>query len=103
MPWVVIEHEGKKLRVLCERVDAGVWVSYPGGAALVRREAHAAAQARADDEVRAPMTARVVAVKAAIGQRVEEGQLVVILEAMKMEYRLAAPRAGVVAAVHCAA
>jgi len=45
----------------------------------------------------APLTARIVAVNVAEGDRVEAGQPLVILEAMKMEHTLAAPFAGVVA------
>lgn len=41
-----------------------------------------------------PMVGRVVAVDAAIGQQVEEGQRVMILEAMKMEFEVRARRAG---------
>ena len=42
------------------------------------------------------MQAIVVALPVAEGDRVEEGQLVAVLEAMKMEKPLLAPRAGTV-------
>ena len=42
------------------------------------------------------MQAIVVALAVSEGQRVEEGQLVAVLEAMKMEKPLLAPRAGIV-------
>jgi 3-methylcrotonyl-CoA carboxylase alpha subunit len=48
------------------------------------------------------MTGKVIQVSATPGRSVAENEVLVVLEAMKMEYRLAAPRAGVVAAVHCA-
>ncbi|WP_186425389.1 acetyl/propionyl/methylcrotonyl-CoA carboxylase subunit alpha [Cupriavidus metallidurans] len=44
----------------------------------------------------APLTARIVAVNVAEGDRVEAGQSLVVLEAMKMEHTLVAPFAGVV-------
>lgn len=49
--------------------------------------------------VGAPMPGRVVAVPVAVGDAVEKGQPVVVLEAMKMESALAAPLAGHVAEV----
>ena len=42
------------------------------------------------------MPGTVVAVPAATGDRVAEGQTVVVVEAMKMEHRLTAPTAGTV-------
>jgi len=47
-------------------------------------------------EVRAEMTGTVWKVVAQIGQRVEEGDPVIILESMKMEIPIEAPRAGVI-------
>ena len=53
-------------------------------------------------EVRAPMPGLVLQVLVAPGDTVEEGQGLVVLEAMKMENELRAPAAGAVAAVHVA-
>ena len=53
----------------------------------------------ADPEVRAPMTGRIVAIRVKPGDAVREGDVLVVLEAMKMEYRVAAPAAGTVATV----
>jgi biotin carboxyl carrier protein len=47
------------------------------------------------------MTGRVVAVRVKAGDPVGAGQILAVLEAMKMEYKLPSPRAGTVAAVHC--
>jgi acetyl-CoA carboxylase carboxyltransferase component len=54
-------------------------------------------------EVRAPMKALVVKVRAQIGQRVATGETLVILEAMKMEHIVAAERSGIVKGVLVAA
>ena len=50
----------------------------------------------------APMPATVVKVLVGPGQSVAEGDTVLVLEAMKMELPIRAPRAGLIAAVHCA-
>ncbi|KAH9941653.1 carbamoyl-phosphate synthase L chain, ATP binding domain-containing protein, partial [Epithele typhae] len=52
--------------------------------------------------LRAPMPSVVVEVRVAVGQRVEAGAAVVVLESMKTETVLRAPVAGVVRAVGCA-
>ncbi len=49
------------------------------------------------------MPGRVAAVKVAPGQRVAKGDELLVVEAMKMENALRAPRDGVVRAVHVAA
>ncbi|MDR6437373.1 acetyl-CoA/propionyl-CoA carboxylase biotin carboxyl carrier protein [Paenarthrobacter nicotinovorans] len=50
----------------------------------------------ADPEVRSPMPGTVVSVSVADGQRVEEGQALLAVEAMKMEHQLVASVAGTV-------
>jgi biotin carboxyl carrier protein len=51
----------------------------------------------------APMPGRVTAVRAEPGQRVERGEELLVVEAMKMENALRAPRGGVVRAVYVTA
>ena len=57
----------------------------------------------AGDRVQAPMPGRVVLVRATPGQAVAAGEEVLVMEAMKMELSLKAPRAGVIAEVRVAA
>ena len=47
----------------------------------------------------APMPGKVLSVAVADGAQVEAGQLLLILEAMKMEHRITAPTAGTVKAM----
>jgi 3-methylcrotonyl-CoA carboxylase alpha subunit len=55
------------------------------------------------DHLVAPMPGRVVVVKAVVGADVEAGQELMVIEAMKMELSLKAPRAGTVAEVRATA
>jgi len=48
------------------------------------------------DAVTAPIAGRIVLLKANVGQKVEKGECVCVLEAMKMENEIAAPKTGVV-------
>ena len=59
-----------------------------------RRRARAAPRAPCDPELRSPMPGTVVAVPAEDGATVAEGDPVIVVEAMKMEYALRATTAG---------
>jgi biotin carboxyl carrier protein len=54
---------------------------------------------RGDIAIKAPMPGLVANVMAAVGEPVERGQTVVVLEAMKMENDLGAPRSGVIRSI----
>lgn len=97
-----VEVDGKQIRVAIARDRRGVWIGWPGASAFVEREAHFAGEGAADDRVTAPMTGKVVKVEVGVGDPVDEGALLVVLEAMKMEYRLTAPHGGRVVSVSCA-
>jgi len=51
------------------------------------------------NEVRSPMPGTIIAVQIRAGDTVEKGDPLLIVEAMKMEYTLVAPRAGLIAKV----
>ena len=51
-------------------------------------------------KVNAPMPGTILGVKVAVGEKVEKGQTLLILEAMKMENEIAAPEAGTVSSIN---
>ncbi|WP_170323013.1 acetyl-CoA carboxylase biotin carboxyl carrier protein subunit, partial [Acrocarpospora macrocephala] len=57
----------------------------------------AGASRTGDGTVRSPMPGTVLVVKAALGDRVQAGQPLLIVEAMKMEHTVTAPIAGTLA------
>jgi len=59
----------------------------------------AAKEKEGDGRLIAPMAGRIVAVRAELGEAVAKGQILVILEAMKMEHEIKAPADGVVAEI----
>ncbi|MFK7987321.1 MAG: biotin/lipoyl-containing protein [Sandaracinaceae bacterium] len=54
------------------------------------------------DEIRSPMPGRIVSVPVEVGQAVEQGDPCIVIEAMKMENELRAPKSGKVKAIHAA-
>ena len=71
-------------------------------AAPAAAPAPAAAAPVAGEAVTAPMPGNILKVAVSQGQTVKEGDLLVVLEAMKMENEIFAPKAGTVAAVNVA-
>jgi propionyl-CoA carboxylase alpha chain len=63
---------------------------------------HSHGPGEANDEITAPMPGTVIRVLVEPGQEVEARDTLVVVEAMKMEMPLPAPRAGIVRAVHVA-
>lgn len=82
------------------RVDADEVHVHDGHRRYVLRQkaafAFEASAAPKADAVRAPMPGRVVFVRSEVGASVAEGDELLVLEAMKMELSLKAPRAGIV-------
>lgn len=60
------------------------------------------AEAEPSGQLAAPMMGKVVAIRAQPGDRVEAGQIVIVLESMKMELHVNAPFAATVQSVRCA-
>ena len=99
---VVVEVEGRRLRV---GVPAGIFQAGQSaslGKPPKRNTTGAAASSASGDTVASPMQATVVKVAVAIGDSVVKGDLLCVLEAMKMEQPITAHRDGTVADIGCA-
>jgi biotin carboxyl carrier protein len=71
---------------------------------VLRLEAPSTGRTRgrtASNELSAPMPATVVKVMVEVGSSVARGEMLIMLEAMKMELPIRAPRDGAVRAIHC--
>ena len=97
---VVVEVGGRRLEVSLpgDLALSGAAPSQAAGAAKPRRRsAGKASAAVSGDAVTAPMQGTIVKVAVEDGQQVEAGELVVVLEAMKMENPVTAHKSGTVA------
>jgi 3-methylcrotonyl-CoA carboxylase alpha subunit len=83
---VAVAVEGSRVLVFCEGRTF----------AFERGEARRARSAEHDGDLVAPMPGRVRRALVAEGERVERGQVLLVLEAMKMEHAIRSPRDGVV-------
>jgi biotin carboxyl carrier protein len=84
---------------------ASTWVFLDGRTYVVESDRSGASQRRhaTDDQMAfaAPMPATVVAISVKPGDAVREGDLLIMLEAMKMELPIKAPRDGRVKSIAC--
>lgn len=90
---------GKAYDVAVEEVSGGsapVAAAAPAAAPAAPAPAASAAEGTA---VNAPMPGTILDVKASVGDTVAEGQVLMVLEAMKMENDIVAPKAGKVSAI----
>jgi biotin carboxyl carrier protein len=74
----------------------------PVAAAPAAPAAPAASGAEGAVKVAAPMPGKILAIKANVGQAVKRGDVVMILEAMKMENEITAPEDGTIAGINVA-
>ena len=87
-------------------VEEGAATSAPKAAAPKAAAPKAAPKAAAGQgsvKVNSPMPGKILSVKASVGQAVKKGEVLMILEAMKMENEVVAPEDGTVASIDVAA
>ena len=77
-------------------------VAAPVAAAPAAAPAPAASGAEGGVKVASPMPGKILAVKSSVGQAVKKGDVIMILEAMKMENEIVAPEDGTVASINVA-
>lgn len=96
---------GERRRLVRYAVDGdSVHVQDAGRVFTFRQERHESAAAEQDgahDDLRVPMPGQVTGIFVEVGQRVEAGQPLYALEAMKMESLVRAPEAGSVVEILC--
>lgn len=101
-----IERNGDGTSTVAAAAVAGdtVWVQLRGEVFelhVVRGAVGGRSASRDQDALSAPMPATVVRIAVKSGDRVGAGDLLIALEAMKMELPIRAPRDGVIGAIHC--
>lgn len=83
-------------------VEEGAATSAPKAAAP-KAAAPKAAAGQGSVKVNSPMPGKILSVKTSVGQAVKKGEVLMILEAMKMENEVVAPEDGTVASIDVAA
>jgi acetyl-CoA/propionyl-CoA carboxylase biotin carboxyl carrier protein len=99
---VVVEVDGKRIEVsMPQRIlSASAPHSAAHAGSAPKRKSHGTASgASSGNVVKAPMQSTVVKIAVAVGDTVAEGDLLIVLEAMKMEQPMSANKSGVVKSI----
>ena len=101
---VVVEVDGKRLEVSLpsRMLQTGSQFATGGRAPKRNISSHHASSGAGDKAIKAPMQSTVVKLAVAAGDKVVEGDQILVLEAMKMEQSITSPRNGVIKAVKVA-
>ena len=102
--WYTVQSGDRNVRVAVAKDAHATWVFLDGNVWKVDDAQDSGGRrgtTRSESTVMAPMPATVVSINTAPGRTVNEGDTVIVLEAMKMELPIRTPRAGVVKAVNC--
>ena len=88
----------QRLRFEVDFIEQEVYVHGPDGDVALQRISRFPRKDQADTSggLTAPMPGKVLSIKATEGQTVSQGDTLMILEAMKMEHQIVAPRDGVI-------
>ena len=101
---VTAEVDGRRFSVRLWVPDLGTVAAAPrAGQARPKRAAHSAVSGSGSGDVAVPMQGTIVKVLVAVGDTVEIGQTVCVLEAMKMENAVTAEKEGVIKEVRVSA
>ncbi|MGE0527529.1 MAG: biotin/lipoyl-containing protein [Bdellovibrionales bacterium] len=105
LKWLEMEFQGRIIRVPALKSQGRLWFHFRGETHVVElnQGSRRAADGRAKSHpgvTQAPMPGKVTRVAVKAGDSVSKGQVLVVMEAMKMEYTLAADVDGKVQDVH---
>ncbi len=100
--YLVADGEKQSLAYAAGPADAR-WVFLNGRVYVINTNRGDTPRKGQDDELAlaSPMPAKVAAVKVSVGQQVSRGDVLIMLEAMKMELPIRAPRDGRVKSIAC--
>ncbi len=102
---------GKEFEVAVEIGDDGKWqatvegtqfeIEIPDSGPVVKKKRSGSGKKKKSGTVSANIPGKIVTIEVEAGQNVEEGQVILILEAMKMQNEIQAPITGKVTSVNC--
>ena len=102
---------GVEYEVSVEVSDDGKWhatvegttfeIEIPDSGPVIKKKRAGGGKKKKSGTVSANIPGKIVTIEVEVGQEVEEGQVILILEAMKMQNEIQAPVSGTVTSVNC--
>ena len=93
----ILNKDGERIQVWAQVLKNELWVHFNGQtftkelAGSAKRRSRSTSGASADDII-APMPGKILSIKVKDGDQLKKGDLILVMEAMKMEYSLKAPK-----------
>lgn len=97
---VSVEEKGVATPSVAAPAAAPVQAAAPAPAAPAPKAAPAAGGTAGSVQVTSPMPGKILAVKSSVGADVKKGDVILLLEAMKMENEVVAPQDGKIASIN---
>ena len=97
---IMVQLDGRSRIAHSAKVGDVWWVHIDGHIFCIEKTEAGSVDGDSDGGMTAPMPGKILEVKVADGQTVEAGELLLVMEAMKMEHRIVAPTDGVVTKVN---
>jgi len=95
--------DGQRYICYSERKSNEIYVFVNGTNFVLRRQPRRASslvtEEKAEDLVLSPITGKLLDCRSETGASVKEGDVIIVLEAMKMEHRLKSPRDGIISKI----
>lgn len=105
MKTIKMEFEGREVIGVVLKTTTHLWVHVAGRAhciELQKQRSHKKQdQLKDPTKIFAPMPGKIIKVNVSAGMKIEEGETLVVMEAMKMEYAMKAATSGVAETVTC--
>lgn len=104
---IKVRHQGVDHVAEAEMIAGRLWIHFQGRTWEVDTDSGSSKRrgrggaGGSSDKVNAPMPGKVTKILVQVGQEIEKGQPVLVMEAMKMEYTLKSDIAGKVQELHC--
>jgi acetyl/propionyl-CoA carboxylase alpha subunit len=101
-----LQIQNQRIKGFVEKVGTQVWVHVNGKTVAIETSSQKSRRSRSgatgnSPEILAPMPGKVTSIKFKVGDKVAVGDVVIVMEAMKMEYSLKAQIAGVIKSINC--
>ena len=103
---IKVRHQGVDHKAEAQVIKDTLWVHYNGRTFAVEAQPQSRKRQKAgagvsSDKVLAPMPGKITKILVDVGQDIQKGQAVLVMEAMKMEYTLKADIAGRILQIDC--
>ncbi len=103
---LILNLDGERIQIWAQVIGNELWAHFDGQTFVQDLQTSSRRKSRsggavAENELVAPMPGKILSIKTSKGQEVKKGDVLIVMEAMKMEYSLSAPKDGKVEDVLC--